>query len=79
MSTASDLQVISLPALEEQLATSHHEEEAARLWGFIIAKHHERVVVARIQQGVGVTLAAMQLWTRINLHQVTPGFLEQVG
>jgi hypothetical protein len=41
MSGASDLRVILLPALEEQLAASHHEEEAADLRGFIVAEDHE--------------------------------------
>jgi hypothetical protein len=57
--TASDLRIVSLPALEEQLVASHHEEEAARLRGFIIAEDHEWAVVAGIQQGVNVALAAM--------------------
>jgi hypothetical protein len=57
MSGAFDLHVILLPALEEQLVTSHHEE-AARLQGFIVAEDHERAVMAGIQQGAGVALAA---------------------
>jgi hypothetical protein len=56
---ASDLRIVSLPALEEQLVASHLEEEAARLRGFIIAKDHEWAVVAGIQQGVNVALATM--------------------
>ena len=55
---------------------SRYEEEAARLRGFIIAEDRERAVVAGIWQGVGVALAAMQLRTRMNLHQVMPGFPE---
>ena len=47
--------------LEQQLAASCHEEEVARLRGFIIAEDHEWVVVVGIQQGACVTLAAMQL------------------
>jgi len=31
---ASDLLVVLLPALEEQLVASHHEMEEARLWSF---------------------------------------------
>jgi hypothetical protein len=40
------------------LAASCHEEEAARLWVFIIVEDRKWVVVAGIQQGAGVTLAA---------------------
>ena len=78
MSIASDLHVVSSSTLEEQLAASCHEGEAARLRGFIIAEDHERAVVARIQQGAGVALAAMQLWTRVNLRRVAPRFPEHV-
>jgi hypothetical protein len=56
---ASDLHVVLLPAMEEQLVASCHEEEVARLWGFIIAKDYEQAVVAGIQQAADVTLAAM--------------------
>jgi hypothetical protein len=74
MAIASNLGVILLLALEEQLVASHHEEEVACLWGFIIAEDRERAVVAGIQQGAGVALATMQLWTEVNLRRVTPGF-----
>jgi len=78
MSIDSDLRVISLPALEERLAFSRHEEEVAHLWGFIVAEDHERVVVVGIRQGANIALAAMQLWTRVNIHRVAPGFLGHV-
>ena len=64
MSIAFDLHVILLPALEEQLAASHHEEEAARLRDIIVAEDHELAVVAGIWQGAGVALATMQLGSR---------------
>ena len=57
---------------------SHHEEEAARLWGFIVVEDHERAVVVGIWQGAGVALATMQLWTRANLCRVVPGYPEHV-
>ena len=41
MSTVSDLYVVLLPALKEQLVASRHEEEAAHLRGFIVAEDHE--------------------------------------
>ena len=77
-SAVTDLHVVLLPALEEQLAVSHHEEEAARLWGFIVAEDHEWVVVVGIWQGASVALAAMQLWTTANLCRVVPGYPERV-
>ena len=60
------------------MAASRHEEEAARLRGFIIAEDHERAVVARIQQGAGVALAAMQLRVGMDVDRVAPGFPERV-
>ena len=51
---------------------------AACLRGFIIAKDREQAVVAGIRQGADVTLAAMQLRTRLNLRWVVPGFSERV-
>ena len=45
---ASNLYVISLPALEEQLVASRHEEEVARLRGFIIVENCEWAVVVGI-------------------------------
>ena len=59
MSVAADLCVFLLPALEEQLVVSCHEEEVAHLWGFIIAEDREWAVVAGIQQGASVALATM--------------------
>jgi hypothetical protein len=64
--------------LEERLAASRHEEEAAHLRGFILVEDHEWVVVAGIWQGASVALAAMQLWIRVNLRRVAPGFPEHV-
>jgi hypothetical protein len=58
MSIATDLRVVLLLALEGQLVISCHEE-AARLWGFIVAEDHEWVVVAGISQGAGIALATM--------------------
>ena len=48
-----------LPALEEQLATSHDEEEATHLWGFIVVEDHEWAVVVGIHLGASVALATM--------------------
>ena len=62
MSVAIDLRVVLLPALEEELAVSCHDKEAACLRGFIIVEDRERVVMVGIWQGAGVALAAMQLW-----------------
>ena len=74
----ADLRVVLLLALEERLAVSYHEEEAARLRGFIMVKDRERAVVVGILQGASVALAAMQLWTRVNLHRVVPRFSERI-
>lgn len=79
MFIASDLHVVLLPALEEQLEVSHHEAEAARLRVFIAAEDHERVTMAGIRQGAGVALAAMQLRVRMDLRRVVPRFPERVG
>jgi len=79
MPTASDLRVVSLPALEEQLVASRHEEEVAHLRGFIVVEDCEWVVLAGIWQGASVALVAMQLRTGMNLHRMTPGFLEHAG
>ena len=78
MPRAADLRVVLFLALEEQLAVSRHEVEVACLWGFIMAEDHEQVVVAGIQQGAGSALAAMQLWTGVNLCQVVPRFPEHI-
>ena len=78
MCAASDLRVVLLPALEEQLVVSRHEEEIARLWGFIVVEDHEWKVEVGIRQGDGVALTAMQLWTEVNLRRVVPGFPKQV-
>ena len=78
MSIASDLRVILLPALEEQLAASRHEAKAARLREFIVLEDRERAVVARIRQGANVALVAMQLRVGLDLRWVAPGFLEHV-
>ena len=59
MSAAADLRVVLLPALEEQLMVSCHEEEVAHPQGFIIAEDHEQAVVAGIRPGAGVALATM--------------------
>ena len=56
MSAASDLRVVSLPALEEQLVASRHEEKVARLRGFIVAEDHERAGLAGIWQGLASPL-----------------------
>ena len=45
----SDLLVVLLPALEEQLATSHHETKEARLREVLLMEDHERAVVARVR------------------------------
>jgi Trm5-related predicted tRNA methylase len=78
MSVAAYLRVVLLPALEGQLEVSRHEEEAAHLWGSIVAEDRERAAVAGIRQEAGVPLAAMQLRTRVNLRQVVPGFPKRV-
>ena len=57
--TASDLLLVLLPALEEQLAASRHETEEARLWETLLMEDHERAVVARVWQGAGVALTAL--------------------
>lgn len=44
----SDLCVVLLLVLEEQLVASHHEKETARVWGFIIAKDCEWMVVVGV-------------------------------
>jgi hypothetical protein len=64
--------------LEERLAVSHHEEEAARLRGFIVAEDREWAVVAGIRQGASITLVAMQLRIEVNLHRVVSRFPERV-
>ena len=61
MSIASYFHVVSLSVLEEQLAASHHEEEATCLWGFIIVEDHKRAAVAGVRQEASVALDAMQL------------------
>ena len=61
------------------MAASRHKEEVAHLRGFIIAEDHEGAVVARIQQGASVSLAAMQLRTGMNPHRVTPWFSKHAG
>ena len=40
---------------------------------------HERAVVARVWQGVDVTLAAMQPCTGQDFRQVEPGFPDHAG
>jgi hypothetical protein len=50
--------------------------EEARLWEVLLMEDHERAVVARVWQGVGVTLATMQLCTSQDFHQVEPRFLD---
>jgi hypothetical protein len=40
---------------------------------------HERMVVARIWQGVSVAFAALQLCTSQDFCQVAPGFLIMLG
>jgi hypothetical protein len=47
-SAASDLLVVLLPALEEQLAASRHEMEEACLMEFLLMEDRERAVVAGI-------------------------------
>ena len=54
------------------------EEEVAHLRGFIVVEDHEQVMVAGTRQGASVTLASMQLWTRVYLCRLVPGFLEPV-
>ena len=51
---ASDLLVVLLPALEEQLVASHNEMEEAHLWEFLLMEDHERAVVVGIRQGAGI-------------------------
>ena len=53
---AYDLRVVLLPALEERLAASRHEEEAGHLWKFVIAEDHERAGLAGIWQGLASPL-----------------------
>ena len=48
-SIASDLLVILLPPLEEQLAASHHETEEARLWEFLLMEDYEQAMVVGIR------------------------------
>ena len=72
---ASDLLIVLLSALEEQLAASHHETEEAHLWAFLLMEDHERAVVVGIRQGVDIALAAMQLRTCQDFYQVKPRFL----
>jgi hypothetical protein len=57
----SDVLVFLLPALEEQLSVSRHETEEAHLWEVLQMVDRKRMVVARVRQGAGVALAAMQL------------------
>ena len=57
---ASDLLVVLLPALEEQLVASHHEMEEDHLREvFLMMENRERAVVARVRQGAGVALATL--------------------
>jgi hypothetical protein len=58
-SAASNLLVVLLPALEEQLAASRHEMEEACLREFLLMEDRERAVVVGIRQGVSVALTAM--------------------
>jgi hypothetical protein len=44
----ADLFTVLLPALEEQLAASHHEAEEAHLWEALLEEDHERTMVAGI-------------------------------
>jgi hypothetical protein len=44
----ADLFTVLLPALEEQLAASHHEAEEAHLWDALLEEDHERTMVAGI-------------------------------
>ena len=64
-----------LSALEEQLAASYHETEEAHLREVLLMEDHERAVVAKIRQGADVALAALQLRTGQDFHQVEPRFL----
>jgi hypothetical protein len=47
-SAASDLLVVLLPVLEEQLAASRHEMEEACLREFLLMEDRKQAVVARI-------------------------------
>jgi hypothetical protein len=58
-STASDLLIVLLPALEEQLAASRHKTKEAHLQEFLLMEDHERAMVVRILQGAGITLTTM--------------------
>ena len=58
-SIASDLLVVLLPALEEQLEASRHETEEARLQEFLLMEDHEWAMVVGIWKGASVALAAM--------------------
>jgi hypothetical protein len=74
-----DLLAFLLPALEEQLAASHHEAKEARLREVLLMEDRERAMVAGIQQGASVALATLQLGTGRDFHQVAPGFLDHAS
>ena len=78
-SAASDLLVILLPALEEQLLVSHHEMEEAHLQEFLLIEDHEQAMVVGIWKGAIVALTAMQLCTTQDFCQVEPGFPDHAG
>jgi hypothetical protein len=65
--------------LEEQLAASYHETEEARLREVLLMEDRERAVVAKIRQGASVALAALQLSTGRDFHQVAPRFLDHAS
>ena len=52
---------------------SHHEMVEAHLQKVLLMEDYERAVVARIRQGGGVALAALQLCTSLDFHQVALG------
>lgn len=61
--TTSNVLVVMLLALEEQLAPSRHETEEAYLREVLLKEEHERAVVIGVWQGASIALAAMQLRT----------------